>query len=201
MSELLPNFRVNSHLEQSASLLFNNEAKSKFNINVKYISTSAAAASASLARRYEFVLDGKSHEVEFIRLDETSRLYQCDVDGHRVKLSYFLDAETGLYNCFMGDNLYEFRLEEPKYVRELEGGVSSGGAGEENEAVAPMPGVVDKLNVKVGDRVKKGDPLAVMIAMKMEYVIRSNRDGTVKTVNCTVGQNVKKSHKLITLGD
>ena len=35
-------------------------------------------------------------------------------------------------------------------------------------AVAPMPGTVEKVNVAVGDEVKAGDPLVVMIAMKME---------------------------------
>ena len=31
-----------------------------------------------------------------------------------------------------------------------------------------MPGVVDKINVKVGDKVQQGDPVIVIIAMKME---------------------------------
>jgi 3-methylcrotonyl-CoA carboxylase alpha subunit len=52
-----------------------------------------------------------------------------------------------------------------------------------------------------GDKVKKGDPLIVMIAMKMEYVIRSTKDGIVKSINCTTGQNVKKAFKLVSLHD
>lgn len=35
-------------------------------------------------------------------------------------------------------------------------------------AVSPMPGVIEKLSVSPGDKVEKGDPLLVMIAMKME---------------------------------
>lgn len=35
-------------------------------------------------------------------------------------------------------------------------------------AVSPMPGIIEKINVNIGDKVNKGDPLIVLIAMKME---------------------------------
>jgi acetyl/propionyl-CoA carboxylase alpha subunit len=47
---------------------------------------------------------------------------------------------------------------------------------------AQMPGVILKVYVKPGDEVKVGDPLCVLVAMKMENEIRSPIDGTVKEV-------------------
>ena len=47
---------------------------------------------------------------------------------------------------------------------------------------AQMPGVILKVYVKEGDEVKAGDPLCVLVAMKMENEICSPKDGTVKEV-------------------
>jgi biotin carboxyl carrier protein len=47
---------------------------------------------------------------------------------------------------------------------------------------AQMPGVILKVYVKTGEEVKAGDPLCVLVAMKMENEIRSPIDGTVKEV-------------------
>jgi len=47
---------------------------------------------------------------------------------------------------------------------------------------AQMPGVILKVYVKPGDEVKAGDPLCVLVAMKMENEIRSPIDGTVKEI-------------------
>jgi len=47
---------------------------------------------------------------------------------------------------------------------------------------AQMPGVILRVYVKPGDEVKAGDPLCVLVAMKMENEIRSPIDGTVKDV-------------------
>ena len=46
--------------------------------------------------------------------------------------------------------------------------LSSGEGGNLGDAVSPMPGVIEKVNVTPGTKVEKGDPLVVMIAMKME---------------------------------
>lgn len=64
--------------------------------------------------------------------------------------------------------------------------------GAQNKATSPMPGVVDKISVKVGDVVKKGDPLFVIIAMKMEHVVKANADAVIENVFYNVGESVAK---------
>lgn len=64
-------------------------------------------------------------------------------------------------------------------------------------ATAPMPGIVDKLLVKVGDAVQEGQSLVVMSAMKMEYIIKSKSVGRVAEVGHKVGDFVSKNTTLV----
>lgn len=64
---------------------------------------------------------------------------------------------------------------------------------------APMPGNIMKVNVKVGDSVKKGDVLVVLEAMKMENDICAPEDGTVASVEVSQGATVETDALLITL--
>ena len=56
--------------------------------------------------------------------------------------------------------------------------------------VAPIPGTVLSISVKVGDKVTKGQELLVLEAMKMENSITSDYTGTVKQILCEVGEAV-----------
>ena len=69
--------------------------------------------------------------------------------------------------------------------------------GSSNKAVSPMPGIFDKLLVKVGDRVEEGQAVAVIIAMKMEYVLKAAKNGVVKSVSDKLGKNVTKGEVII----
>jgi len=64
---------------------------------------------------------------------------------------------------------------------------------------APMPGVVLKIFVAVGDVVSKGAPLLILEAMKMEHQISAPHDGTVQDIRCRVGELVQPGVDLIAL--
>ncbi|GAA3650861.1 biotin/lipoyl-containing protein [Flavivirga jejuensis] len=65
--------------------------------------------------------------------------------------------------------------------------------------LAPIPGVILTLNVKVGDTIKENDLLLVLEAMKMENSIVSEKSGVVTAVNVTVGQQVLQGEVMIEL--
>ncbi|EZP72295.1 Acetyl-CoA carboxylase, biotin carboxylase subunit [Sphingomonas paucimobilis] len=56
--------------------------------------------------------------------------------------------------------------------------------------ICPMPGLLVALNVKEGDKVEVGQPLAVIEAMKMENILRAQKAGVVKSVSAAQGESL-----------
>ncbi len=67
------------------------------------------------------------------------------------------------------------------------------------QVTAPMPGTILKVDVTVGQAVKKGDTLCILEAMKMENAIPAPEDGTVSSVNVTKGASVNAGDLLVSL--
>jgi biotin carboxyl carrier protein len=63
---------------------------------------------------------------------------------------------------------------------------------------APMPGLVLEFRVVPGDKVVEGDALVVLEAMKMENILKSPGEATVKSIEVTKGQAIEKNQVLIT---
>ena len=73
------------------------------------------------------------------------------------------------------------------------------GAGEGTPVKAPLPGVVTKINVSVGQQVKKGENVLVLEAMKMENNITAEADGTVSGIAVKAGDSVLEGAVLLTI--
>jgi 3-methylcrotonyl-CoA carboxylase alpha subunit len=65
--------------------------------------------------------------------------------------------------------------------------------------MAPMPGLIQAVAVKVGQTVLEGDRLVVLEAMKMEHVLRAPRDGVIAKVGVVLGDQVVAGAELVTL--
>ena len=81
---------------------------------------------------------------------------------------------------------------QPKFVLPGSEKVSGG-------LVAPMPGKVIELKVKVGSKVKKGDSLIILEAMKMEHQVSAPEDGKVKEVFIKKGEQLENGALLMVL--
>ncbi len=98
----------------------------------------------------------------------------------------------------MGERLEaEVVDERTREVAALAGrGAPTAGGG---EVVAPMPGLVVRIEVEVGQEVHAGAGLVVVEAMKMENELRASRPGVVRAVHVEVGEAVEKGASLVTL--
>nr|WIV69446.1 pyruvate carboxylase [Hyphantria cunea] len=71
--------------------------------------------------------------------------------------------------------------------------------GDKNQIGAPMPGTVLTIKVKEGDKVDKGQPIAVLSAMKMEMIVQAPKAGVVASVAITNGQKLEGDDLICTL--
>lgn len=80
----------------------------------------------------------------------------------------------------------------------LEGmGINNNAAPKLNNVKAPMPGLIQSIAVSEGEQITKGDTLLVLVAMKMENVIKSSGNGIVKSLKVTAGEIVEKNQVLL----
>lgn len=72
-------------------------------------------------------------------------------------------------------------------------------AGDSN-VVAPMPGTILAVSVKVGDQVKPGDEVVILEAMKLENILTAETTGTVKAIHTSKGASVNAGDLLVEIG-
>lgn len=71
----------------------------------------------------------------------------------------------------------------------------------EGSLESPMPGKIFKVLVSEGDKVKNGDTLLIMEAMKMEHPIKASKDGVVNKILFKEGEQVQGNVELVILED
>ena len=108
-------------------------------------------------------------------------------------------ATRGKYTLWVDGFRYEVEAldERSRAIRELSGaGAAATGPA---PLVAPMPGMIVRIGVSVGDVVEPGQGLVVMEAMKMENELRATSAGTVKAILAQPGTAVEKGAILLEL--
>lgn len=71
--------------------------------------------------------------------------------------------------------------------------------GPAKKVCSPLPGVILSVNVAVGDKVKAGDKVAVLEAMKMENDIEAESDGTITAIHVQKGDSVLEGAAIVSL--
>lgn len=119
---------------------------------------------------------GNRHfKAEVISEDPLAKTYELSINGRQFTLS----------------------LQTPLDAMIADMGLNRSTKKSANTLTAPMPGMVLELNVNVGDQVAEGESLLILEAMKMENVLKSIADVTVKEVLVKKGDAVDKGQALI----
>ncbi|MFF8773305.1 biotin carboxylase N-terminal domain-containing protein [Kitasatospora sp. NPDC015120] len=85
----------------------------------------------------------------------------------------------------------------PVHTHDAVGESTAAGAAHHGALTAPMPGTVTVVKTTAGEPVRKGQPLLVLEAMKMEHVIAAPHDGTVSELRATAGATVAMEELLV----
>jgi geranyl-CoA carboxylase alpha subunit len=138
--------------------------------------------------RYEITADGKSHIIEIVSRSNDN--FRFIADGMEGKGTYALDGAR-IHLDIAGD-VHSF--DDLTYAPAAAKDANSDGL-----VRAPMSGRVIGVNVTAGDKVEKGQTLAVLEAMKMEHQLKAGFAGTVSSVSAQTGEQVSARQVLLTL--
>ena len=157
-------------------------------------------------RRFEFEFHGEPAKAELTYLhDGALRLAVGDVDevlvftgsGGAVDIR-FGEQRLGAHISRRGETVFVFARQGATQITVIDQLAHAGEAhGEAGRLTAPMPGKVVSFAVKAGDKVSKGQALAVMEAMKMEHTIAAPADGVVQEVLYAPGDQVTEGAELL----
>ena len=124
----------------------------------------------------------------YIKINEKDYLLQFDKLTDNFRLTYLdysvdcnlLDKFTSKFDKYM---LEEEDVDLSKYL------------------LAPMPGMIVSVNVKEGQKIKSGENILILEAMKMENMIIAEKDKKIKKINVKPGDAVEVDQKLIEFDD
>ncbi|HJP86065.1 MAG TPA: biotin/lipoyl-containing protein [Gemmatimonadaceae bacterium] len=175
------------------------------------------AATRGKGDRVKYIVDlnGERHEVT-LRSDAVAFESQMpvpaqlsDIEGSPVKIirlgaevfRVVVEKREGRGRYFLWVDGYRFDVEALDERRRALRDLSAASAGPTGPApiVAPMPGLIVRVNVVVGDTVEAGQGVVVMEAMKMENELRATAAGKVRSVEVEPGTAVEKGALLVAL--
>jgi biotin carboxyl carrier protein len=110
-----------------------------------------------------------------------------------------LSGEENLYNISVNGKSYTIECKSELDVIKEKFSGSGAGRKKASNIISPMPGAVVKISVSEGHKVKKGDVLLVLEAMKMENEIKAQESCIVKKILVEEKQSVDKGQLLIEL--
>lgn len=151
--------------------------------------------------KYQYTVKGVDYEVEI--QDIEGNIANVTVNGIPFEVEMKQPVKAGKQKVKLSE---ERRAE--RRVKSEESNSSSASAASTSSAptaaagkpvVAPLPGTINEIKVKVGDKVNAGDTVVILEAMKMQNNIEAETSGTITSINVNKGDAVMEGDTLVTI--
>ncbi len=134
-------------------------------------------------KKFKFTIRGNEYEVQVKSFEDN--IAEVDVNGSVYHVELAEEVKTIKTPKLVRSKPVPTKEEKPKPASGL------------SKVVAPLPGTIFKLILKVGDKVKKGQPILILEAMKMENNILAEKGGKVNKILVAEGDSVLQGDILV----
>ena len=155
--------------------------------------------------KYQYTVKGVDYEVEI--QDIEGNIANVTVNGIPFEVEMKQPVKAGKQKVKLNEERRAEESEERR-VKSEESNSSSASAASTSSAptagvgkpvVAPLPGTINEIKVKVGDKVNAGDTVVILEAMKMQNNIEAETSGTITSINVNKGDAVMEGDTLVTI--
>lgn len=162
--------------------------------------------------KYQYTVKGVDYEVEI--QDIEGNIANVTVNGIPFEVEMKQPVKASKQKVKLGGTANEGASssssapQSAKAPADLQSAASSGQTGNAGDAgkaatgkpvVAPLPGTINEIKVKVGDKVNAGDTVVILEAMKMQNNIEAETSGTITGINVNKGDAVMEGDTLVTI--
>ena len=155
--------------------------------------------------KYQYTVKGVDYEVEIQGIE--GNIANVTVNGIPFEVEMKQPVKAGKQKVKLSEERKAEGSEERR-VKSEESNSSSASAASTSSAptaaagkpvVAPLPGTINEIKVKVGDKVNAGDTVVILEAMKMQNNIEAETSGTITSINVNKGDAVMEGDTLVTI--
>jgi biotin carboxyl carrier protein len=151
---------------------------------------------ADLMQENQFEVGRDKYKFKIVNLNEKQEIMTVQINNKLYSVKIRKNADGSPYKVFINGRAYKTEVERIESTRfkphakkkKLDGNIT-----------AMLPGQVTKILVNENQNIKKGEPLLILEAMKMQNEIVAPCDGVVETIHIQEGQLVTKEQQLLQL--
>ena len=160
--------------------------------------------------KYQYTVKGVDYEVEI--QDIEGNIANVTVNGIPFEVEMKQPVKAGKQKVKLSEERRAEGSEERRVKSEESNSSSSAtnassatttqpaaAAASGKPVVAPLPGTINEIKVKVGDKVNTGDTVVILEAMKMQNNIEAETSGTITGINVNKGDAVMEGDTLVTI--